>query len=85
MYLTGRSLKKGDRFTTSAYRPGERRQLDLCEPKAEIPIGHAQTRRGFVATAELPYSRAFAGALVFTKESSDIAWGMSLQRLGALP
>jgi hypothetical protein len=56
MYLTGWSLKNGDRFTTSAYRPGERCQFDLCEPKAEIPVGQAQTRRGFVVTAELPHS-----------------------------
>jgi transposase len=69
------------------YRPGELCQFDLCEPKREIPVGHGQTRRGFIVTAELPYSRAFAGALVFTKEFSDIAWGMNrcLERLGALP
>jgi transposase len=69
------------------YRPGELCQFDLCEPKAEIPVGHGQTRRGFIVTAELPYSRAFAGALVFSKEFPDIAWGMCrcLQRLGALP
>jgi hypothetical protein len=38
-------------------------------------------------TCELPYSRAFAGTLVFSKEFSDIAFGMSrcLARLGALP
>ncbi len=53
----------------------------------EIPVGHGQTRRGYVVTCELPYSRAFAGALVFSKEFADIAWGMSrcLARLGALP
>lgn len=38
-------------------------------------------------TAELPYSRAFAAALIFSKEFADLAWGMSrcLGRLGALP
>jgi hypothetical protein len=38
-------------------------------------------------TAELGYSRAIAGALVFSKEFSDIAFGMTrcLGRLGALP
>lgn len=38
-------------------------------------------------TAELGYSRALAGALVFSKEFSDIAYGMArcLERLGALP
>ncbi len=69
------------------YRPGELCQLDLCEPLREIPVGWGQTRRGWMVTAELPYSRAFAAALVFSKEWPDIAWGMSrcLARLGALP
>ena len=67
--------------------PGELAQFDLCEPRAEIPVGWGQTRRGYVVTCELPYSRAFAGTLVFSKEFSDIAFGMSrcLARLGALP
>jgi transposase len=71
----------------TVYRPGELCQFDLCEPKREIPVGDGQTRRGFIVTAELPYSRAFAGALVFSKEFPDIAWGMSrcLEKLGALP
>jgi len=71
----------------TVYRPGELCQFDLCEPKREIPVGHGQTRRGFIVTAELPYSRAFAGALVFSKEFADIAWGMCrcLGQLGALP
>jgi hypothetical protein len=69
------------------YRPGELCQFDLCEPRREIPVGHGQTRRGWIVTCELPYSRAFAGTLVFSKEFADIAWGMSvcLTRLGALP
>ena len=52
-----------------------------------IPVGWGQTRRGWMVTAELPYSRAFAGALIFSKEFCDIAWGMNrcLSRLGALP
>jgi hypothetical protein len=38
-------------------------------------------------TAELGYSRALAGALVFSKEWEDVAFGMArcLARLGALP
>jgi transposase len=74
-------------FQRTSYRPGELLQFDLCEPRREIPVGHGQTRRGFIVTAELPYSRAFAAALVFSKEFSDIAWGMNrcLRRLGALP
>lgn len=74
-------------FQRTNYRPGELCQFDLCEPKMEIPVGYGQTRRGFIVTCELPYSRAFAGALVFSKEFTDIAWGMNrcLKRLGALP
>lgn len=69
------------------YRPGELCQFDLWEPKGEIPVGHGQTRRGFFVTAELGYSRAIAGALVFSKQAPDILWGMGrcLRRLGALP
>jgi transposase len=74
-------------FQRTSYRPGELAQFDLCEPRREIPVGHGQTRRGFIVTCELPYSRAFAGALVFSKQWADIAWGMNrcLRRLGALP
>lgn len=69
------------------YRPGELCQFDLCEPRAEVPVGWGQTRRAWIVTVELPYSRAFAAALVFSKEFSDIAWGMNrcLARVGALP
>jgi hypothetical protein len=50
-------------------------------------VGHGQTRRGWVVTAELCWSRVLAGALVFSKEAPDILWGVGrcLQRLGALP
>ncbi len=74
-------------FQRTSYRPGELCQLDLGEPKKEIPVGWGQTRRGWIVTAELPYSRAFAGALIFSKELPDIASGMNrcLTRLGALP
>jgi transposase len=74
-------------FQRTVYRAGELCQFDLCEPRREIPVGFGQTRRGFIVTCELPYSRAFAGALVFSKEWADIAWGMNrcLGRLGALP
>jgi transposase len=74
-------------FQRTRYRPGELCQFDLCEPRCQIPVGYGQTRRGYVVTCELPYSRAFAGALVFSKEFPDIAWGMRrcLISLGALP
>jgi transposase len=74
-------------YQRTIYRPAELLQFDLFEPKAEIPVGHGQTRRGYLVTAELGYSRAIAGALVFSKEFADIGYGMSrcLARLGALP
>ncbi|TML11968.1 MAG: IS21 family transposase [Actinobacteria bacterium] len=74
-------------YQRTIYRPAELCQFDLWEPKAEIPVGHGQSRRGYVVTAELGYSRALAGALVFSKEFCDIAFGMArcLTRLGALP
>jgi transposase len=74
-------------YQRTIYRPAELLQFDLFEPKAEIAVGHGQTRRGYLVTAELGYSRAFAGALVFSKEFEDIAFGMTrcLERLGALP
>lgn len=80
-------LRRPRSFQRTAYRPGELCQFDLCEPRAEVPVGYGQTRRGWMVTAELPFSRAFAAALVFSKEFADLAWGMSrcLGRLGALP
>jgi hypothetical protein len=40
-----------------------------------------------VVTAELCWSRVIAGSLVFSKEASDILWGLGrcLERIGALP
>jgi transposase len=74
-------------YQRTIYRPGELMQFDLFEPRWEVPVGHGQTRRGWVVTAELGYSRAVAGALVFSKEAPDLIYGMSrcLSRLGALP
>jgi transposase len=74
-------------FQRTIYRPGELVQCDLWEPREPIPVGHGQTRRGWVVTAELCWSRVIAGALVFTKEASDVLWGVSrcLSRFGASP
>jgi len=74
-------------YQRTVYRPGELLQFDLWEPRAEIPVGHGQTRRAWVVTAELGWSRALAGVLVFSKQWEDIAFGMTgcLARLGALP
>jgi transposase len=74
-------------YQRTVYRPGEICQFDLWEPREEIPVGHGQTRRGWVLTSALGYSRAGAGALIFAKQAPDILWGMGrcLAKLGALP
>ena len=74
-------------FQRTHYEPGQLVQFDLWEPSGPIPVGHGQTRRGFVVTCCSGYSRAGAGALVFSKEAPDVLWGMSrcLGELGALP
>ena len=74
-------------YQRTVYRPGELCQFDLWEPKAEVPVGHGQTRRAWVVTCCLGYSRAGAGALIFAKQAPDILAGMArcLAGLGALP
>jgi transposase len=74
-------------FQRTVYRPGEICQFDLWEPRAEIPVGHGQTRRGWVVVACLGYSRAGAGALIFSKQTADLLFGIRrcLWSLGALP
>ena len=74
-------------FQRTVYRPGEICQFDLWEPSREVPVGHGQTRRGYVVVACLGWSRASAGALVFSKETPDLLWGIGrcLWSLGALP
>jgi transposase len=74
-------------YQRTVYRPGEICQFDLWEPRAEIPVGHGQTRRAWVVTSALGFSRAGAGALIFSKQAPDILWGMGrcLAKLGALP
>ena len=74
-------------FQRTIYRPGEICQFDLWQPRAEIPVGHGQTRRGWVVVACLGYSRAGAGALIFSTQIPDLLAGMRrcLWSLGALP
>ena len=74
-------------FQRTVYRPGEICQFDVWEPKDEVPVGHGQTRRGWVVVACLGYSRAGAGALIFTKQTPDLLAGIRrcLWSLGALP
>jgi transposase len=74
-------------FQRTVYRPGELVQCDLWEPRAPVAVGHGQTRRAWVVTAELCWSRVVAGTLVFSKQAPDILWGVGrcLGRIGALP
>ena len=55
-------------------------------PSCEIPVGHGQTRKGYVVVACLGYSRAGAGALIFTKQTPDLLAGIRrcLWKLGGL-
>jgi len=80
-------FQKRRTFQRTIYRPGELIQCDLWEPAEQIPVGHGQTRRGWVVTCEVCWSRAIAGTLVFSKEAPDILFGLArnLTRLGALP
>ena len=74
-------------FQRTVYRPGEVCQFDLWQPRAPIPVGHGQVRPGWVVVACLGYSRAGAGALVFSKQTPDLLAGIArcLWRLGGLP
>jgi transposase len=74
-------------YQRTSYRPGALCQFDLWEPSRDVPVGSGQTRRGYVVLACLPYSRAGAGTLVFSKEAPDLLYGIarSLALLGGLP
>jgi transposase len=74
-------------FQRTVYRPGEICQFDLWEPRREVAVGHGQTRRAWVVVACLGYSRAGAGALVFSKQTPDLLAGIArcLWSLGAMP
>jgi transposase len=74
-------------FQRTAYRPGEVCQFDLWEPLAPVAVGHLEQRRAWVVVACLGYSRAGAGALIFSKETPDLLWGIArcLWSLGGLP
>lgn len=80
-------FEKRRTYQRTMYRPGEVCQFDLWEPSAGVPVGHGQVRRAWVVVACLGYSRAGAGALIFSKEAPDVLWGMTrcLGSLGGLP
>jgi transposase len=74
-------------FQRTVYRPGEICQFDVWEPKDEISVGYRQTRQAYVVVACLGYSRAGAGAVIFSKQIPDLLFGIRrcLWSLGALP
>ena len=74
-------------FQRTVYRPGEVCQFDLWEPRSKVPVGSVEHRRGWVVVACLGYSRAGAGALIFSKQTPDLLWGIArcLWQLGGLP
>jgi transposase len=74
-------------FQRTIYRPGELVQCDLWEPREHVAVGHGQTRRAWVVTSEVCWSRAVVGTLIFSKQAPDILWGLArnLTVLGALP
>ena len=73
-------------YQRTVYVPGELAQCDLWEPAREIPVGYGQTRRGYVVTCTLCWSRLSFGALIFSKEAPDILAGLlrCLVRIGGL-
>lgn len=74
-------------YQRTVYLPGELAQCDLWEPRAQIPVGFGQYRRGYVVTCTLCYSRIGAGTLIFSKEAPDILAGLlrCLVEIGGLP
>lgn len=74
-------------FQRTVYRPGEVCQFDLWHTSEPVPVGHGQARQGYVVVAALGYSRAGAGALVFSRQATDVLWGMArcVWSLGAVP
>jgi hypothetical protein len=74
-------------FQRTSYRPGVFCRFDLWEPSREIAVGAGQTRRGYVVIGCLPYSRAGAGVLLFSREAPDLLYGVGecLRKLGGLP
>lgn len=74
-------------YQRTTYVPGEICQFDLWEPAKRIPVGYGEMRRGFVVVALLGYSRVGTGALIFSKQTADVVWGIAqcLRDLGGAP
>lgn len=74
-------------FQRTVYRPGEVCQFDVWRPRAPVAVGHGQTRDAFVVVGCLGYSRAGAGAVIFSTQAEDVLFGIGrcLWSLGGLP
>ena len=74
-------------FQRTVYRPGEICQFDVWQPREEIPVGHGQTRRGWVVSRAWA-TRARAPARWSSRpRTQDLLAGIAgcLERLGGLP
>jgi transposase len=82
-----RYLPRRRTFQRTVYRPAEILQVDLFALRRPVPVGYGQTRKGWVVLTTLGFSRAMAGALIFSKEPPDVLWAIcrGIWRLGGLP
>jgi len=71
-------------YQRTIYRPGELAQFRPDRAEARDPGRPWADPQGYVVICELGWSRAAAGALVFSKRFEDLAFGC-LSSLGALP
>ena len=72
---SGRCLSARGRFSARSIGRARSASSTSGSRRAEIPVGHGQTRKGWVVIACLGYSRAGAGALVFSKQTPDLLVG----------
>ena len=61
-------------FQRTVYRPGEICQFDLWQPREEVPVGHGQTRRGWVVDRVLWATRARAPACWCSPSRPRTCW-----------
>jgi hypothetical protein len=69
-------------FQRTVYRPGELCQFDLWEPRREVPVGHGQTRRGWVVVGAKP-PRATRKVARFSIPGSGALLGSRRHRPGS--